>query len=215
MKHYCCFKIFIPSTVGVCLADTIRWFHRGSLKLHILSKDKLLRGAIDDLYATLQLSFKNNIQPPEGTTSRKALPDLNAIFNNLDQCDPPTKPPTRTDVPRVKVQSNYPTIFPKVQPHSNYTIRVPRVKPPAATPSPQTTLQRSKRICNHSKPIVSHNVNSTIHLSDLKERFMSDMMNSNAVLEPTTGDLLELRQLFKTPESKRYRYVAFHELARP
>ena len=40
------------------------------------------------------------------------------------------------------------------------------------------------------------------------------MMNINAVLDPTTGDLLELRQRLKTPEAKLWRYGAFIELAR-
>ena len=40
------------------------------------------------------------------------------------------------------------------------------------------------------------------------------MMNINAVLDPTTGDLLKLRQLLKTPEYKLWRYGAFKKLAR-
>ena len=40
------------------------------------------------------------------------------------------------------------------------------------------------------------------------------MININAVLEPTTGDLLELRQLLKTPEDKLWRYGSFNDLAR-
>ena len=39
------------------------------------------------------------------------------------------------------------------------------------------------------------------------------MMNINSVLDPTTGDLLELRQLLKTPEAKLWRYGAFNNLA--
>ena len=40
------------------------------------------------------------------------------------------------------------------------------------------------------------------------------MININAVLDPTTGDLLELYQLLKTPEAKIWIYGAFDELAR-
>ena len=40
------------------------------------------------------------------------------------------------------------------------------------------------------------------------------MMNINAVLDPTTGYLLELRQLLKIPEAKLWRDGAFSELAR-
>ena len=39
------------------------------------------------------------------------------------------------------------------------------------------------------------------------------MMNINAVLDPTTGYLLELRQLLKTPGFKLWRDGAFNELA--
>ena len=54
----------------------------------------------------------------------------------------------------------------------------------------------------------------TIQLSDLEEKFISDMMNINAVLDPTTGDLLELRQLLKTTEAKLWMDGAFKKLAR-
>ena len=40
------------------------------------------------------------------------------------------------------------------------------------------------------------------------------MMYINAVLEPTTGNLLELCQLLKTPEAKLWRDEAFNKLAR-
>ena len=61
MEHYHCFKIFIPSTGGVRISDTVRLFPHGSLKLPIPSKDELLFRAIDDLRTTLQLSVKNNL----------------------------------------------------------------------------------------------------------------------------------------------------------
>ena len=158
--------------------------------------------------------MKNNIIPHEGTKYRKTLLEINDISKNCDPHDPPTKPPTPTNFPRVIVQSKHPTIVPRLKPHSNYTTRFPRVQPPAATPSPQPTLRRSPRIRNRSKPIVHHNANATIHLSALEEKFISDMMNINAVLDPTTGYLLELRQLTKTPEYKLWRDGALNELAR-
>ena len=130
--------------------------------------------------------MKNNILPPEGTASRKTLIELNYIFNNRHPRDPRTKPPTPTGVPRVIVQPKEPTIVPRVQPHSNDPTRVPRLQPLAATPSPQPTLRGSTRIRNLYKPIVSHNANTTIHQSALEEKFISDMMNINAVLDPTT-----------------------------
>ena len=39
------------------------------------------------------------------------------------------------------------------------------------------------------------------------------MMNLNSVLDPSTGDLLELRKLLKTPEAKLWIYGAFNEVA--
>ena len=84
--------------------------------------------------------MENSILSPEGTTSRKNLLDLNAIFNNRDQHDPPNKPPTPTNFTRVKVQSKYPSRVPRVKPHSKDTTRVPRVKQPAAKSSPKQTL---------------------------------------------------------------------------
>ena len=115
MEHYRCFKLFIPSTVGDCIADTVRWFPYGSLKLPIPYKSKLLCSSIDDLRNTLQLSVKNNILPPEGNTYKKILLDLNSIFNNCNLRDTTTKPPKPTDIPRAIVQAEDTTIVPRVQ----------------------------------------------------------------------------------------------------
>ena len=101
-----------------------------------------------------------------------------------------------------------------MQPNSNDTTIFPSVQPPAATPSPQKTLRLSKHIHNLSKPIVCHNANLTIHLLALEEKFISDMMNINAVLDPATGDLLELRQLLKTPKAKLWIDGSFNKLSR-
>ena len=40
------------------------------------------------------------------------------------------------------------------------------------------------------------------------------MINSNAVLDPTAGYLLELRQLLKIPDAKTWRDAAFNKLSR-
>ena len=40
------------------------------------------------------------------------------------------------------------------------------------------------------------------------------MVNINAVLDPNTGNLLELSQLLKIPEAKLWRDGAFNELSR-
>ena len=39
------------------------------------------------------------------------------------------------------------------------------------------------------------------------------MMNTNGIIDPTTGDLLELSQLLKTTNTKLCRYRVFNELA--
>ena len=43
---------------------------------------------------------------------------------------------------------------------------------------------------------------------------MCDMMNINAVLDPTKGNLLRVCQLLKINESKLWRYGSFNDLAR-
>ena len=48
----------------------------------------------------------------------------------------------------------------------------------------------------------------------MEEKFISDMMDNNAVLDPSTGDLLELLQLLKTPEAKLCRDVEINNLSR-
>ena len=140
MEHYCCFKIFIPSTGGFRIVDTVRWFPHVSLKLPIPTKDKFLRRSIDDLHTTLQLYVKNNSLPSKGTTSRENLLFLNENLKNFNLCDTPTKTPTPNDVPKVIFQSKDATIVPRVQPHSNNTTRVTRVQPPDTTTSPQPKI---------------------------------------------------------------------------
>jgi hypothetical protein len=88
MEHYHCFKVLIPSTGGVCIADTVRWFPHNGLKMPVPSKEALLQATLDDLKATLKSTVKNNIlPPPEGTTSRETLLQLNDIFKNRDKRD--------------------------------------------------------------------------------------------------------------------------------
>ena len=101
-----------------------------------------------------------------------------------------------------------------MQLHSNDTTEVTRVQPLAASPLPQPTLRQSTCICNVSKTIVTHNANDTIHLSVMEEKIIYDMMNVNAVHDPTSGYLLELRQLLKTPKAKLCKYGSFNEFAR-
>ena len=48
----------------------------------------------------------------------------------------------------------------------------------------------------------------------MEETFIYKTMNINVVLDPTTVDLLEIRQLLKTPEAKQWRDRAFNELVR-
>ena len=76
------------------------------------------------------------------------------------------------------------------------------MQPQAVTSSPQLALKLSKRIVNLSKPTAPHNANATIRLSAMEEKFIYETMNINVVLDPTTVDLLEIRQVLKTPEAE-------------
>ena len=143
MEHYRCFKIYIPSTGGVRIADTVRWFPHGDLKMPIASKDALLQATLADLRSTLKSSVKNNILPPEGTTSRTILLQLHDIFKNNDTPNRPSPEPTAIptapskdpihvprvapgQVPRV-VPTQVPTAIPTAP--SKAPIHVPRVAP--------------------------------------------------------------------------------------
>ena len=90
MEHYRWFKIFIPSTGGVFIADTVIWFPHSSLKLPIPYKYELICSAIDYLLTTIQSSMKNNILPPEGTTYRmkSSIIDTYVILLPNLQCLP-------------------------------------------------------------------------------------------------------------------------------
>jgi hypothetical protein len=84
----------------VRIADTVRWFPHGDLKMPISSKDDdLLRAFLHDLRVTLKSTISNDLLPPPNSESRKILEQLNEMFDQ-----------NTTKVPRV------PTSTPSVAP---------------------------------------------------------------------------------------------------
>ena len=80
MEHYRCFKIFVPSTGGTRIADTVRWFPHGDLKMPIASKESLLHAAIQDLSATIKSTVKNRIRYTDKKDAQHLIDHLNKQY---------------------------------------------------------------------------------------------------------------------------------------
>ena len=234
MEHYRCFKIYIPSTGGVRIADTVRWFPHGDLKMPIASKDALLQATLADLRSTLKSSVKNNILPPEGTTSRTILLQLHDIFKNNDTPNRPSPEPTAIPTAPSKDPIHVPRVAPVQVPRVVPT-QVPRVVPtpvprvaqavvpnvaqspkPSSTPTPVPIIpaHRSTRQRSSTKSPTFHYANSTITLEQLEDSTIQRQHAANAVLNPDTGTLEEYRQLIKGKQAHLWQNGGYKELAR-
>ena len=172
MEHYRCFKVHVPSTGGVRIADTVRWFPHNGLKMPIPSKDALLQATLDDLKAVLKSTVKNNILPPKGTDTRDVLIQLNEIFKNKDSKDPspatpkqagPTPAPTQTPPPLPRVKT---LILP----------RLPRVEP-KPMPTNIHKIHTAPKQCSTHTPTLTQSptfqyANSLITLSQLETSYL-------------------------------------------
>ena len=150
MDHYRCFSIFIPSTKGTRIADTLRWFPHNHIKMPIASDDALLRTALDTLRAAVTRRLKNQILPHPEADNLKTLTDMNELFKNRDKRDTkiteipkvPSCPIQVTDVPQQNITKesfdNAIDMFPNIQ---HKTTPVPRVEPtpPTITPVAEPT----------------------------------------------------------------------------
>ena len=239
MEHYRCFKIFVPSTGGTRIADTVRWFPHGDLKMPIASKESLLHAAIQDLSATIKSTVKNSILPPENTTNRKTLLELHELF---------TKPKaTPNTLPRVASPPANTATLPRVAPVQPSIAALPRVVPPptvapppaplpTAAPSaaprdrptlqarlrqqlaelqdtratPHQLLRRSTRRATSTQKADYEYLNAT--LSADEEEFADQL--ANAVLNQETGKMEEYRKLAKGKDKKYWNNGMFNELAR-
>ena len=194
MEHYRCFKVYIPSTGGVHIADTVRWFPHDGLKMPVPSKEALLQATLEGLRAALKSAVKNNILPPEGTNSRDILLQLNDIFQNKDKRTNEANP---TQAPTL-APSALPSVVPAPAP-TQVPTALPRVVPvPAPTQVPTafpkvvpTLARRSTRNRTSTKSPTFHYANSTITLSQLEESYIQRIFPVNAILNKTTGTLEE------------------------
>jgi hypothetical protein len=244
MEHYRCFKIFVPSTGGTRIADTVRWFPHGDLKMPIASKESLLHAAIQDLSATIKSTVKNSILPPENTTNRQTLLDLHELFTK-PKAAPHTlprvvSPPANTaTLPRVAPVQPGIAAFPRVAPPPTITpppAPSPTAAPPT-TPRMQSTLQarlrhqlaelqdaratphqqlrRSTRQATSTQQADYDYLNAA--LSSDEEEFITQLLApqlANAVLNPETGKMEEYRKLAKGKDKKNWNNGMFNELAR-
>ena len=150
MDHYRCFNIFIPSTKGTRIADTLRWFPHNHIKMPIASDDVLLRTALDTLRAAVKRRLKNQILPQPEADNLRTLNDMNDIFKNRDKRGEDTTgvprvpaPPIQvTDVPQVQTPKDTfedaIDMFPAMQHKSTPLPRVeprPKIGNPATKPS--------------------------------------------------------------------------------
>ena len=79
-----------------------------------------------------------------------------------------------------------------------------------SNPTPTRCTPTRQEEMMYKKYQAFHNTNATIELSWLEETFISDMMNINSGIDPTTANLLEICQPLKTLEAKLWIYWSFN-----
>jgi hypothetical protein len=225
MEHYRCFKIFIPTTGRIRIADTVKWFPHGDLKLPIASKEALLHASIQDLSATIKSSIKNGILPPDGTTNRQTLLDLHHLFNNKAQPAPTTAP---AEVPRVSRPTHPTAALPKKPTPKQPANALPRVVPSPTAPTPAAIQAHARTLRMQRRDLLRNRL--TVHksartpqiatansLAITNDALIQQLVSpdlAHAVLNPITGKLEEYRKLQSGADSTNWVRGMFNELAR-
>ena len=244
MKHYRCYKIWIPQTNSIRILDQVTWLpHKRPMPTS--SKADLVIASAKDLTSALLLpSSPNHILPPLDTVTRKALLDLNKIF--ADRVKPQdniilssnSQPKESAEIPRVPIIS--PATRPRVpmyQPpkttqdfllHNNARKSLRRKTIPKKQPSKQIP-RRSTRTRTPNPKFQATNLVTSSYSPQLPSK-LQHLINkeldrpsfpnphspelANAVLDPTTGKLLEYRDLLKTKDKDKWYDACSKEFAR-
>jgi hypothetical protein len=219
MKHYRCHRVWVTSTCSERISDTVTWIPHG-ISMPTSSTTDIIIAAANDLTKALKQSVQAPSPLPTETT--KALETLTTIFRNHSTKNSPSPaPPNAAEVPRVITPSSPPStgvprvitppVTSPVTPHRE--VPDPRPRPLSQKSAPTitseyfniSTINKNKRKINKknktrirkntpNSPSLPHRRSPRLHKSTQNPEF------ANAVLDDTTGKLLEYRDLLKGPD---------------
>ena len=224
LHHYRCHRVWITKTAAERIAQTVKWLPHKGLKMPIPSVSDLIHAALTDLTSTLQSTNINNIVPPTNTQLHQSLMKLKEIFtpqspqSNTTNESPVRNPITTSNLPTVAPQPRVTTHSPSVAPQSRVAATYPistsktqlqTVHQPRVTPSLQPTPLQ--------KPIQNTVVIRSQRKRQKNQRvYGKEYINHicNAVLNKTTGQLQEYRELLLGPDRDIWFDSMSRELAR-
>ena len=191
MHHYRQHRIWVPATNAERIGDTVTWLPH-HVHMPTSTAEDIIVAAANDLTHALLQSDSSPLLPPINTETRKALQQLQQIFN--DKFAHPLKP----------LPSEHTDELPRVP-----TITTPKkfnniIKNTADFKQLSTILQQRRRQRTATKTKTTPSTTSTtkqprrsLRIRKTTPRYTDHL---NAVLDPTTGKLLEYRDLLKNPK---------------
>ena len=194
MQHYRQHRIWIKATNAERIGDTVTWLPHHVHMPTSTAEDIIISAANDLTHALLQ-SDSSALLPPLNTETRKALQQLQQIFTN--QFAHPLKPLPSTNLPAV-------TKLPRVlksaiaRTSKGETFEHKPITNTTDFKQLSTTLQQRRRLRAAQKtkstpstsPVVTSQLRRSLRTRKSTSRYKEQ---TNAVLDPTTGKLLEYR----------------------
>ena len=184
--HYRCYQVYISSTNGIRIAETIEFFPAHCKMPTMTATDKATLAATQ-LIDILQTPQPNSPFPSVGDKQMQALSKLAQIFQHVL----PTPSMTNTPpAPRVEKQPTPPA---------------PRVEePPSPPPQPQTPrVPHQYPLRSKTQTIISDQPRYPLRSRSWGHRALAAFIHqANPVLNPKTGKEMEYRHLIQDPEYK-------------
>ena len=240
MNHYRQHRVFVPATGKERIADTVTWLPH-NIHMPTATAEDIIIAAANDLTHALKQADRSPLLPPQNTQTRTALMQLQNIFS--DRFAKPLTPlpsailPLTARLPTTVTTAPLPRVTPSpdpIQPPS--PLQMPAALPRVDKPSPPTTsadfqsLSTTLKAIRRKKAAITRKTNNPpLPLPVLSPRrsartrrpttrYLSEPTPSpasaNAVLDPTTGKLLEYRDLLNTPDRQAWYDGCSKEFAR-
>ena len=184
--HYRCYQVYISSTNGIRIAETVEFFPAHCRMPTMTATDKATLAATQ-LIDILQTPQPNSPFPSIGDKQMQALSKLAQIFQHaLPTPSPMNTPPA----PRVEKQPTPPA---------------PRVEePPSPPPQPQTSrVPHQYPLRSRTTTVTSDQPRYPLRSRSWGHRALAAFLHqANPVFNPKTGKEMEYRHLIQDPEYK-------------
>jgi hypothetical protein len=192
--HYRCWNIYVTKTNAECIGDTVECFPQHGKMPTLSSRNTAIKAAIQ-LTDALQHPYPAGPFAPLDTSTLSALEHLSEIFSSkITQLDNNQ----RTTAP------------PRVPPKPPTPLRVP-LTPPAPPRVPNTLAPHRYPTCSSYRALAVQAMilNDCVRFSAASQGVTAPPIDSttyaamiNAIVDPTTGQLLEFRHLIEDPKTR-------------